>query len=204
MKSSQEILFTPYRLGGVTLKNRYTMVAMGTGGMVTQEGAFNERGVNYYVERAKGGVGLIITGTLYVENEIEQVRPGVMPCPTEHPGAFLMSASELCEQVHAYGTKIFAQLTAGFGRVIKPHLLEVQPVSASEIPHFWDPSLTCRALTREEIQTIVRRAGETAAICKRAGFDGVEIHAVHEGYLLDQFALSLFILPNARQTSAQV
>lgn len=192
MKKSHEVLFSPYQLGGVELKNRYVMVAMGTGGMVTQENTFNQRGVDYYVERARGGVGLIITGTLYVENDIEQVVDGVMPCPTDHTGAFIMSSSEMCERVHAYGTKIFAQLTAGFGRVIKPHLLKSPPISASEVPHFWDQSLTCRALTREEIQTIVKKAGETARICKQAGFDGVEIHAVHEGYLLDQFAMKMF------------
>lgn len=192
MKKEHEILFTPYRLGEVELKNRYVMVAMGTGGMVTQENTFNQRGIEYYVERAKGGAGLIITGTLYVENEIEKVTDGVMPCPTDHPGAFMMSAAELCERVHAYDTKIFAQLTAGFGRVIKPNLLLVQPVSASEVPHFWDPDLTCRELTVKEIQTIIRKTGEAAKICQQAGFDGVEIHAVHEGYLLDQFSLTLF------------
>lgn len=192
MKKSHEILFSPYRLGGVELKNRYAMVAMGTGGMVTQENTFNQRGVDYYVERARGGVGLIITGTLYVENEVEQVVDGVMPCPTDHTGAFLLSSSEMCEQVHAYGTKIFAQLTAGFGRVIKPHLLKADPVSASPVQHFWDRDLICRPLGVEEIRYIVKKTGETARICKQAGFDGVEIHAVHEGYLLDQFALKLF------------
>ncbi len=192
MKNYKNELFSSYVLGDVVLKNRYAMVAMGTGGMVTKENTFNERGVEYYVERAKGGVGLIITGTLYVENEIEVVAPGVMPCPTDSPAAFIMTSSEMCERVHAYDTKIFAQLTAGFGRVIKPHLLKKQPVSASEMPHFWDPNLMCRELTVEEIQTIVRKTGETAKICKQAGFDGVEIHAVHEGYLLDQFAMSLF------------
>lgn len=70
---------------------------MGTDGMVTQENTFNQRGVDYYVESAQGGVGLIITGTLYVENDIEQVVDGVMPCPTDHTGAFIMSSSEMCE-----------------------------------------------------------------------------------------------------------
>lgn len=193
MKKEHEILFTPYKLAGCEIKNRYVMAAMGTGGMVTPENTFNERGVEYYVARAKGGVGLLITGTLYVENEIEKCIPGVMPCPTENPGPFTMSTAEMCERVHAYGSKIFAQLTAGFGRVLKPHnLLLDTGVSASDIPNYWDETLRCRALTREEIQTIVRKCGETARICRDAGFDGVEIHAVHEGYLLDQFALSLF------------
>ena len=192
MKKEHQILFEPYKLAGCEIKNRYIMAAMGTGGMVTKENTFNERGVEYYVERARGGVGLIITGTLYVENEIEKVVPGVMPCPTDNPGAFIMTSSEMCERVHAYGTKIFAQLTAGFGRVLKPHLHAGEAVSASPIENYWDPSIKCRALTREEIQTIVEKSGDTALICQKAGFDGVEIHAVHEGYLLDQFAISLF------------
>lgn len=192
MKKEHQILFEPYKIAGCELKNRYVMAAMGTGGMVTKENTFNERGVEYYVERARGGVGLIITGTLYVENEIEKVVPGVMPCPTDNPGAFTMTSAEMCERVHAYGAKIFAQLTAGFGRVLKPHLYAGEAVSVSPMENYWDPSVKCRALTREEIQTIVERSGDTALICKNAGFDGVEIHAVHEGYLLDQFAMSLF------------
>ena len=192
MKKDHQILFTPYKIAGCELKNRYAMAAMGTGGMVTKENTFNERGVEYYVARAKGGVGLIITGTLYVENEIERVVPGVMPCPTDNPGAFTMTSAEMCERVHAYGSKIFAQLTAGFGRVLKPHLYAGEAISASPIENYWDPAIKCRALTREEIQTIVEKAGDSALICRNAGFDGVEIHAVHEGYLLDQFAMSLF------------
>ena len=192
MKKEHQILFEPYKLAGCELKNRYVMAAMGTGGMVTKENTFNQRGIEYYVERARGGVGLLITGTLYVENEIEKVVPGVMPCPTDSPGAFTMSSAEMCERVHAYGAKIFAQLTAGFGRVLKPHLHAGEAVSASPMENYWDPKIKCRALTREEIQTIVEKSGDTALICKNAGFDGVEIHAVHEGYLLDQFAMSLF------------
>ena len=102
------------------------------------------------------------TGTLYVENEIEKVVPGVMPCPTDSPGAFTMTSAEMCERVHAYGSKIFAQLTAGFGRVLKPHLYAGEAISVSPMDNYWDPSVKCRALTREEIQTIVEKSGDTA------------------------------------------
>lgn len=192
MKKTHEILFEPYKLAGCELKNRFVMAAMGTGGMVSDNNTFNERGIEYYVERARGGVGLIITGTMYVENDIEKVIPGIMPCPTDSRGTFIMSTSEMCERIHAYDTKIFAQLTAGFGRVLKPHLHAGDAVSASPISNYWDSTLKCRELTREEIQTIVEKSGDTAKICQDAGFDGVEIHAVHEGYLLDQFAIALF------------
>ena len=60
------------------------------------------------------------------------------------------------------------------------------------VPHKWLPEITCRPLTIEEIETYIRKFGESAAIAKEAGFDGVEVHAVHEGYLLDQFTMTLF------------
>lgn len=188
----KELLFSPYQIGNCKVKNRYAMVAMGTGGMVNIDGTFNERGIEYYVERAKGGVGLIITGTMYVENEIECVLPGVMPMPTLNPNRFIINSNELVERVHAYDCRIFAQLTAGFGRVMTPHLLVTQPISASNVESFWGNGLMCRELTVLEIKNIVDKCAEAAYICKQAGYDGVEIHAVHEGYLLDQFAISLF------------
>lgn len=188
----RQILFSPFSIGKCSIKNRYAMVAMGTGGMVNIDGTFNERGIEYYIERAKGGVGLIITGTMYVENEIEKVLPGVMPMPTLNPNRFIINSYEMNERIHAYDCKIFAQLTAGFGRVMTPHLLMTQPVSASEQESFWGEGLMCRELTISEIKEIVEKCAESALICKKAGYDGVEIHAVHEGYLLDQFAISKF------------
>lgn len=192
MNKEYEVLFTPYKIGSCEIKNRYVMVAMGTGGMVTTEGTFNQRGIEYYIERAKGGVGLIITGTMYVENDIEKVRDGVMPIPIQNREKFIMTSSEMIERVHAYNCKIFTQLTAGFGKVIKPHLLLSNPISSCETDHFWDEKIKCRELSVEEIHRIVEKCAESALVCKTAGYDGVEIHAVHEGYLLDQFALSYF------------
>ena len=85
---------------------------------------------------------------------------------------------------------------AGFGRVTIPtNLGEFPPVAPSEIPHRWLDKM-CRPLTVEEIKSIVKSFGDGAYNAKRAGFDGVEIHAVHEGYLLDQFAISMFNLRN--------
>lgn len=55
-----------------------------------------------------------------------------------------------------------------------------------------DPKIICRELKTEEIEHIVKRFGEAALIAKQGGFDGVEVHAVHEGYLLDSFTMSIF------------
>jgi 2-enoate reductase len=100
---------------------------------------------------------------------------------------------ELSEAVHALGAKIFVQLTGGFGRVANPAILGGrQPVSASAIPNYWDPSVTCRELRTDEVESLVHAFGDAAAIVAQAGVDGVEIHAVHEGYLVDQFTIALF------------
>lgn len=192
MNTKYKVLFEPMKIGQVELKNRFSMAAMGTGGMVTPKGAFSKDAVDYYAERAKGGVGLITTGTIYVENEIEKVKDGVMPCATVNKKEFVETAAVLCEKVHAYDTKIFAQLTAGFGRVLTLGIQEGEYVSASPVDCYWDEDIKCRALEKSEIEAIVDKTAEAALVCKDAGFDGIEIHAVHEGYLLDQFAMSLF------------
>ena len=81
-------------------------------------------------------------------------------------------------------------MSGGFGRVTIPtNLGEFPPVSASAVPHRWLDK-TCRELTKDEIHSIVKSFGKGAFNAKRAGFDGIEIHAVHEGYLIDQFAMS--------------
>ncbi|HBE76308.1 MAG TPA: 2-enoate reductase [Firmicutes bacterium] len=185
-------LFEETLIGNCRLKNRFAMAPMGPLGMGDAEGGFNQRGIDYYVERAKGGTGLIITGVTFVDNKIEQHDMPSCPCSTHNPVHFIRTAREMTEKIHAYDSKVFLQLSGGFGRVTIPtNLGEHPPVAPSPIPHRWLDK-TCRALTKEEIREIVTQFGKGAFNAKRAGFDGVQIHAVHEGYLLDQFAIALF------------
>lgn len=135
---------------------------------------------------------MIITGVTYVENDIEKCVMPSMPCPTLNPLNFIKTAKPMTERVHAYGAKIFSQLSGGFGRVAIPSIVGRVAVGPSPIPHRFLDDVTCRELTVEEIHTYIRKFAEAAAVCKKAGFDGVEIHAVHEGYLLDQFAVSFY------------
>ncbi|PSU83154.1 FAD-dependent oxidoreductase [Photobacterium phosphoreum] len=185
-------LFTPMKIGSVTIKNRIVMEPMGLMGLAGREGEFNQRAADYFVERAKGGVGLIITGFTKVENEIERMKMPTFTCVTHNPTAFENSCYEMIERVHSYGAKIFLQVSAGLGRVAKPTLLETQPVAPTAVPNYWDPEVMCRALTTEEVERIISRFEEAAAIAKKVGFDGIELHAVHEGYLADQFTMSVF------------
>lgn len=190
--SSDRILFSPISIGKVSIKNRFAMAPMGPLGLGDAQGGFNQRGIDYYTARARGGTGLIITGVTFVDNTIEE--HGMPNCPnsTYNPVQFVRTAREMTERVHAYNARIFLQMSGGFGRVTIPtNLGEFPPVAPSPIQHRWLDK-TCRALTVDEIHKLVRDFGEGAYNAKRAGFDGVQIHAVHEGYLIDQFAISLF------------
>ena len=190
--SSENILFTPLSIGKVSIKNRFAMAPMGPLGLGDEQGGFNQRGIDYYTARARGGTGLIITGVTFVDNTIEE--HGMPNCPnsTYNPVQFVRTAREMTERVHADNARIFLQMSGGFGRVTIPtNLGEFPPVAPSPIQHRWLDK-TCRGLTVDEIHELVRDFGEGAYNAKRAGFDGVQIHAVHEGYLIDQFAISLF------------
>lgn len=192
MQEKYKILFEPVKIGKLELKNRFVLGPMGPGGLVNADGSFNKRGMDFYAERAKGGVGLVLTGVTMVENDIEKCALPSMPCPTLNPLNFITSGNELTERVHAHGAKIFLQLSSGFGRVSIPSIVGEVAVGPSPIPHRFLPGVTCRELTTEEVEVYVRKFAESAVIAKKAGFDGIEIHAVHEGYLLDQFAISFF------------
>lgn len=185
-------LFEKVKIGSCEIKNRFAMAPMGPLGLGDAEGGFNQRGIDYYTERAKGGTGLIITGVTFVENEVEEHGMPNCPCSTHNSVHFVRTAREMTERIHAYGAKVFLQMSGGFGRVTIPtNLGEFPPVAPSPIPHRWLDK-TCRELTKDEIHYIVKKFGDGAYNAKRAGFDGVQIHAVHEGYLIDQFAIALF------------
>ncbi len=187
-----EKLFETIKIGSVEIKNRFAMAPMGPLGLSDAEGGFNQRGIDYYTARAKGGTGLIITGVTFVDNEVEEHGMPNVPCSTHNSVHFIRTAREMTERIHAYDSKIFLQLSGGFGRVTIPtNLGEYPPVAPSPIKHRWLDK-TCRELTIEEIRSIIKKFGDGAYNAKRAGFDGVQIHAVHEGYLIDQFAISFF------------
>lgn len=192
MKYSNSKLFSPIKIGSITIKNRFAMAPMGPLGLADANGGWNQRGIDYYVERAKGGTGLIITGVTFFDQVVEKQDPTTVPNPLYKPVNFVKTSREMTERIHAYGSKIFLQLSGGFGRVTIPtNVGDIPPIAPSAIPHRWLDK-TCRAITVDEIHAIVRQFGEAAFHAKRAGFDGVQIHAVHEGYLIDQFAISMF------------
>ena len=187
-----DCLFEPLQVGSIQLKNRIVLEPMGIHShrLVNADGSFTEDGIAYYETIAKGGTGLIITSAMPVNYafDLSKGSKAAMDLAGEE---FIENTKKLTERLHRYGAKIFMQLSAGAGRVQPRFIADGEPVAPSDgLPNFWNPSITHRALTREEIEQYIRCFGEAARKAKEGGVDGVEIHAVHEGYLLDQFTLA--------------
>lgn len=190
MSTKYPHLFSPIKVGPVELPNRIAMMPMGVFSprlMNLKTGAYTKDGADYYIERAKGGTGLIITGLV-------PITPLPAMNPFRFPDEYVSEMRYLMDGVHAEGSKIFIQMTAMNGRAA--HLTseedwEMLPAPAP-IQNVWDPRIQNRGITVEEIHQYVKNFAETAALAKEAGGDGVEIHAVHEGYLLDQFAIDFY------------
>ena len=182
-------LFEPVSIGKLKIKNRTSMAPMGLVCYSDVNGGFNREAQDYYIERAKGGVGLIITGICAAD--YSEMPEQALPCPTYNPLMFCKSTIPMIEKIHAYDAKIFLQITGGLGRSAIPGLIK-KAIAPSENENRFDPSKQHRAMTKEEIQALIQSFIKGAAVAKEAGFDGVEIHAVHEGYLLDQFAIAFF------------
>ena len=180
-----DALFKPIEIGKVTIKNRIAFAPMGIGApMITPEGELTQRGAEYFLERAKGGTGLIITSGYRV-----------MPLPNLSPPHIFLRDNlqiwgELTDYVHAYGSKIFLQLGAGGGRNTGG-TRENPPVSASAIPSVRNPNVICRELTTAEIEAIIDAHGRKAHLAKTAGIDGIDING-HNGHLIDQFMTALW------------
>ncbi len=188
-------LLEPGHIGSMEIKNRIVMAAMGIRGLCDQEGEeyWGERVRAYYTARAKGGVGLITTEMVFVSKELEPVAKELFSMASDGHQA---AVGRLAKSLHQYDCKLSVQLTAGFGRVIPPAIVDydIKTVSASENTNHYVPDyedLITRALTTEEAEKLAKSFGYAAMRCREAGADCVELHG-HEGYLMDQFSTALW------------
>jgi len=202
-------LFTPWKIGNVEIKNRIVMCPMGGtslfGWFELTGCGFDKEAAKLFIERANNNVGLII--------------PGIAPLRDTFFGKWLWQNPKMfnelkvfMDEIHKTGAKLFVQLTAGMGRswaitelvgplhknkftraLLKPIIdTSHELASPSEQPSRWAPDIICPEMTKEQIHEIIEAFAKTAKLCRDAGVDGVEVHAVHEGYLLDQFAIEFF------------
>lgn len=170
-------LFTPKKIGNLEIKNRFVVPAMDSH-YTNENHQFTNQAINYYGERALGGFGLIITEFLCVSEEglAEKTQAAI------YDDKFLPMLSELTKRIHDNGSYIFAQLQHSGrlqGVAAKP------AVGASNIPDK-NKLIKVHELETEEIKIIIQKFVKAALRAKKAGFDGIEIHAAH-GYLLAEF-----------------
>ena len=204
VKKEYQALLTPWKIGNCEIKNRFVVTSMGGTDLFgwMERNHFDKEGARFILEAAKGGAGLVL--------------PGCQPVYNPMFGQWLHKNKKMYRDLakwlpefHKTGAKLFVQLTAGFGRSFtisqmmeelysnkvlreasKPFMdLDKITASASPAPNRWSDKVPSRAMTVEEIHEFVDAFAECARLLKEAGVDGVEIHAVHEGYLLDQFTL---------------
>lgn len=206
MSSNYKTLFTPFSIGNVEIRNRFVVPAMEGTNIVENMffPQYNKSAYDYYMERSKNEVGLLIPGMIPVYSML------LGRWLHESPKVF-KQAEPLIKAIHKNGSKIFFQLGAGFmGRnftmpaqaltiagnpVLKKltnpllRLNENMVAPDAGLPMVWAPKYQTRAVTKQEIQNYIDAYAKSAKLCKDIGVDGVEVHAVHEGYLLDQFTL---------------
>ena len=174
------------------IRNRFAMAPMAMG-QLDDHWAYKQESIDHFTERARGGTGLIITGANFIENRIEKHRKASFPCPLEDPQSYMTQLKKMSDNIHAYKSKLFVQLTAGLGRsAIPAMILDNTFVAPSATTNRWDPSIQHRALTTEEIYELIKDFATCAMLAKMGGADGIEVHAVHEGYLLDNFTMEYF------------
>ena len=174
-----EKIFTPFNIGKCEIPNRLVVPAMVAN--MCPDGLATKQFIKYHEEKAKGGWGLIIT-------EDYRINPNAAGYPAVaalYDESQISSHKKLVDAVHKHGSKIFAQIYHA-GRQANHNVNGgIQPVSSSPVPCPWNKEVP-HELTVEEIQELVRQFGVTASNAKKAGFDGIEIHAAH-GYLIHEF-----------------
>ena len=205
MDEKYSALFTPWKIGNVEIPNRIVQCSMGGTSLFgwLEPCHFDKEAANFLLTRAKDGVGLVLPG-------MQCVRDTMGRRWLYQNKKMFKELADYMVEYHKTGSKLFIQLAAGFGRsmAVAPWMVTLnnnkllgalaRPVidvsyccaSASATPNRWQEDMLSRPMTVEEIHEMVDAFGKTAKLLREAGVDGVEIHAVHEGYLLDQFTIA--------------
>lgn len=187
MNTKYPNLLSPSKIGKVELRNKTVMAAMG---MSQSDGGFvNKAVLNHYAERAKGGVGAIIVEVTCVDSPLGLNTKGMLVIDDDK---YIPGMTQLADVIHEGGAKAFLQISHT-GRGARRKIIGAQPVgpSAVAMPYSYMMGLaneTPRALAIDEIKAIEEKYAQAALRAKKAGFDGIEIHAV--GYYLGQQFLS--------------
>ena len=179
------VLFEPIQLGNVQIKNRFVCSATYES-MAQETGEVTEKIVKRYRNLAKGNVGLIITGYMYVHplGRAFKYQTGI------HRDEMIPGLKKLVQGVHKEGGKIVFQL-AHAGRQTTKSMVGQTPIGPSSIGrdpiHFVKP----KRMEEEQIQEVIQAFRKAVRRALETGADGIQIHAAH-GYLINQFLSPFF------------
>jgi len=165
----------------VQIKNRISM-APAERGYSNMDGSVTQRYIDYLVERAKNGVGMITIESTY----IDPMGRGRIYQLGLYDDKLIPGHKRLTDAVHRYGTKIAAELQHS-GRQTTATVTGFQPVGPSAVPCIPSGGDLPRELTVDEVRELVHKFAEAARRSKQAGYDMVTIHGAH-GYLINAFA----------------
>lgn len=177
------ILLTPVKIGGVELNNRIALPPM-TSNYANEDGTVSDQLVDFFAERAAGGLGLIIVEATYVSQNGRRSKYNI----NIFDDRFIPGLTRLVAAIKSHGTKTSIQISHG-GRECRREVTGEQPVAPSAVSSAFSgygAGEQPRILSYEEIEKIIEDFVQAALRAKKAGFDMVEIHAAH-GYLISQF-----------------
>ncbi len=175
--------FSEGKIGNITIPNRLVMAPMGVG----HYGEFlEERLVEFYGARARGGIGLVFLENNYVSSFEDDPYPRFMPVPRFDDDRKISRAHAIASRIKEYGGVAGMQLGAGQGRNAELAMADHPPMSVSAIPTYDNPNVICKEMTKEDIAAKVASFGRAAARALFCGFEVIEVHA-HSGYLVEQF-----------------
>ena len=205
MNQKYNALFTPWKICNVEIPNRIVQCSMGGTSLFgwMEPSHLDKEAAYFLLNRAQDGVGLILPG-------MQCIKDPILGRWLYQNDKMFKDLEVYMKEFHKTGSKLFIQLAAGMGRsmaITKPMVmllknpllgkiaspiadLDYITASASATPNRWYEEIKSRPMTIQEIHDQVDAFAKTAKKLMDAGVDGVEIHAVHEGYLLDQFTIS--------------
>ncbi len=172
-------LFQEGSMGKVRIRNRIVMPAMGTNFTGT-DGMVSDRNLRYYLERARGGVGLIIAEAVFVHQSAKHRTNGIGASEDR----FIPGLRRLAEVIKHEGAIPAIQLIHN-GRLMSSKSSGVPVLAPSAVPHRMTGEVP-REMTLDDINLMIECFAAAAARVAEAGFEVVEIHGAH-GYLLQQF-----------------
>lgn len=175
-------LFEQVNVGGIPSKNRIVRSATQEG-LAIEDGHIGEELISIYEDLARGGVGVIITSMVGVD-ENSRVFPKMINADSNNE-TFIQELKQIVDIVHENNSKIVVQLAHNGAKANPDGNMPLAPSSMSL------GEKKIQGMTTEEIRTFINSFAVAALRCQEAGADGIQIHGSH-GYLLSQFLSPYF------------